>query len=79
MEENKENEYLTCPIADQCYSNWHREELYKKELETNDPKDWSTVQMVTAMVDCFNMECLMCKDYKQAMENIKEQRKNKLL
>ena len=32
--------------------------------------------MVTALIDCFNMDCLMRKNYKQAMENLKEQRKN---
>jgi len=78
MEENKENAYLTCPIADQCYSKWHREELYRIALKTNKPEDWGKVPMVCALIDCFNMECLMRKDYKQAMENIKEQRKNKL-
>ena len=54
-----------------CYSNWHGKELYKKALETNDPKDWSMALMTTALIDCFNMECLMRKDYKQAMENLK--------
>lgn len=34
--------------------------------------------MLTTLIDCFNMDCLMRKDYKQAMENIKEQRKNNL-
>ena len=77
MEENKENGYLTCPMAGQCYSNWHREKLYKKALETNDPADWSMVPMVHTLIDCFNMDCLMRKDYKQAIENLKEQRKNK--
>lgn len=76
MEENKENAYLTCPMAGQCHSKWRREELYKKALKTNDPKDWSMVPMVTALVDCFNMDCFMRKNYKQAMENLKEQRKN---
>jgi hypothetical protein len=28
------------------------------------------------MIDCFNMDCFMRKNYKQAMENLKEQRKN---
>ena len=71
MEENKENSYLTCSCAKQCYSNWRREELYRKALETNDPNDWSKVPMVTALIDCFNMDCLMCRDYKQAMKNLK--------
>lgn len=76
MKENKENAYLTCPIYRRCYSQCRREELHKKALKTNDPNDWSKVPMVTALVDCFNMDCFMRKNYKQAMENIKEQRKN---
>lgn len=75
MEENKENAYLTCPIAGQCYSKWHREELYRIACQTNKPEDWGKVPMVTALIDCFNMDCLMHKDYKQAMKNLKEQRK----
>lgn len=71
MEENKENAYLTCCCAKQCYSNWHREELYRKALETNDPNDWSKMSTVSALIDCFNMGRLMRKDYKQAMENLK--------
>ena len=76
MEENKENAYLTCGCASECYSNWRREELYRIALQTNKPEDWGKVPMLHIFIDCFNMECLMCKDYKQAMENIKEQRKN---
>ena len=78
MEKNKENAYLTCSYAKQCYSEWHREELYRKALETNDPNDWSKVSkvpIVTVLIDCFNMDCLMRKDYKLAMENKKEQEK----
>ena len=78
MEENKENAYLTCPMSGACYSNWRREELYRNALETNKPEDWGKVPMSTTLIDCFNVDCLMRKDYKQAMENIKEQRKNKL-
>lgn len=78
MEENKENAYLTCPMADRCYSKWRREELYRIALQTNKPEDWGRVPMVNTLIDCFNMECLMRKDYKRAMENIKEQRKNNL-
>lgn len=77
MEENKENAYLTCGCAWQCYSNRRREELYKKALQTNKPEDWGKVPMIGALIDCFNMDCLMRKDYKQAMENIKEQKLNK--
>lgn len=33
--------------------------------------------MLSKLITCFNMECLMRKDYKQAMENIKEQKLNK--
>ena len=62
MEENKENSYLTCGYAGQCYETWRREELYRKALETNDPNDWSNVPTVTALIDCFNMDCLMCKE-----------------
>lgn len=64
--ENKENAYLTCPISGVCYQNRLREDLYQKALETNDPKDWSMIPMIGALIDCFNMECLMRKDYKQA-------------
>ena len=64
--ENKENAYLTCGCARQCYSVRRREELYKKALQTNKPEDWGKVPMVTALVDCFNKECLMRRDYKQA-------------
>jgi len=78
MEENKENAYLTCPIARQCYSNQRGSELYKKALETNDPSDWSMVPMVSALIDCFNTECLMRKNHKRAMDNITEQMKNRL-
>ena len=77
MEENK-NAYLTCFCADRCYSKQRRSELHKRALETNDPRDWrdwSMVRDVTVLIDCFNMECLMRKDYKLAMENLKEQRK----
>ena len=76
MKENKENEYLTCPLSGRCYSKWRRDELHKKALKTNDTNDWSKVPMVTALVDCFNMDCFMRKNYKQAMENLKGQRKN---
>lgn len=79
MEENKENAYLTCPIALTCYSNQRRSALYKKALETNNPADWSMVPMVGALIDCFNTECFMRKDHARAMDNIKEQMKNKLL
>lgn len=34
--------------------------------------------MATTLIDCFNMGCLMRKDHKLAMENLKEQRKNNL-
>ena len=78
MEENKENVYLTCPMSGACYSNWRREELYHIALETNKPEDWGKVPMAYTLIDCFNMECLMRKDYKHAMENLKEQRKNNL-
>ena len=78
VEENKENAYLTCGCAGQCYSNRRREELYCIALQTNKPEDWGKVPMIGALIDCFNMNCLMRKDYKLAMENIKEQRKNNL-
>jgi len=78
MEENKANAYLTCCCAGQCYSNWRREELYRIALKTNKLEDWAKVPMISALIDCFNMDCLMRKDYKQAMENLKEQRKNNL-
>ena len=74
MKESKENAYLTCGCAGQCYSNCHREELYRIALQTNKPEDWGKVPMVSALIDCFNMECLMRKDYKRAMENLKAQR-----
>ena len=74
MEKNKENAYLTCGCAGECYLNWRREELYHIARKTNKPEDWEKVPMVTALIDCFNTECLMRKDYKQAMENIKEQK-----
>lgn len=77
MEENKENAYLTCPMADRCHSNQRREELYRIALETNKPEDWGKVPMIGTLIDCFNLDCFMRKDYKQAMENLKEQRKNK--
>lgn len=77
MEENKENAYLKCFCAGQCYSNRRGEELYKKALQTNDPADWSMVPMMTTLIDCFNMDCLMRKNYKQAMENLKKQKLNK--
>ena len=79
MEEKKENAYLTCPIAGQCYSNQRRSELYKKAMKTNDPRDWSMVPMVTTLIDCFNTECLMRKDHERAMDNIKEKRRNNLI
>ena len=69
--ENKENAYLTCGCADQCYSNERREELYRKALETNKLEDWGKVPMIGALIDCFNMECLMRKDCKRAIENLK--------
>ena len=71
MEENKENAYLTCPMVGQCYENWHREELYRIARQTNKPEDWAKVPMLNVLIDCFNMDCLMRKDYKQAMENLK--------
>lgn len=77
MEENKENAYLTCPMTGQCYSKWHREELFRIALQTNKLEDWGRVPMVHTLIDCFNMGCLMRKDYKQAMENLKKQRLNK--
>ena len=77
MEENKENAYLTCICAMDCYSNRRRSALYKKALETNNPEDWGKVPMVTALVDCSNMDCFMRKDYKRAMENLKKQKINK--
>lgn len=64
--EDKENAYLTCGCAGLCYSVRRREELYRIALQTNKPEDWAKVPMLTALVDCFNMECLMRKDYKQA-------------
>jgi len=73
MEENKENAYLTCSVAQQCYLNQQRGELYR----IAQPEDWGKVTMGVTLIDCFNRECLMHKNYKQAMENIKEQRKNK--
>ena len=76
MKEDKENAYLTCPLSGRCYSKWRREELHKKALKTNDPNDWSKVPMATVLIDCFNMNCFMRKNYKQAMENIKGQIKN---
>lgn len=76
MKENKENAYLTCFIAERCYAKCQEEELRKKALKTNDPNDWAKVPMTRVLVDCFNMDCFMRKNYKQAMENIKEQRKN---
>ena len=69
--ENKENAYLTCGCARQCYENCYREELYCIARQTNKPEDWSKVPMLGALIDCFNMDCLMRKDYKQAMENLK--------
>ncbi len=77
IEENKENAYLKCFCAGECYSNQRREELYHIALETNRPEDWGKVPMIGALIDCFNMDCLMRKDYKQAIENIKEQKLNK--
>ena len=74
MEENKENTYLACPMADRCYSNQRREELYRIARKTNKPEDWGRVPMVHTLIDCFNLECLMHKDYKRAMENLKEQK-----
>lgn len=76
MKENKENAYLTCFISEDCYKKCRERELRKKALKTNDPNDWSKVPMATVLVDCFNMDCFMRKNYKQAMENLKEQRKN---
>ena len=76
MEENKENAYLTCPMADKCYSKWHRKELYHIALQTNKPEDWGRVPIVHTLIDCFNMKCLMRKDHERAMDNIKEKRKN---
>lgn len=64
--EDKEKAYLTCPIARQCYSNWRREELYRIARQTNKPEDWGRVPVIGTLIDCFNMECLMRKDYKQA-------------
>lgn len=77
MEENKENTYLTCHMSDQCYSNRRREELYRIAIKTNKPEDWGKVPMIGALIDCFNIDCLMRKDYKRAMENLKKKRKNK--
>lgn len=77
MEENKENAYLTCFCAGQCYSIGRREELYRIAIKTNKPEDWGRVPMVHTLIDCFNLECFMRKDYKQAMENLKEQKLNK--
>ena len=77
MEENKENTYLACPMAGQCYSNQRREELYRIALQTNKPEDWGRVPMGYTLIDCFNLDCFMRKDYKQAMENLKEQKLNK--
>lgn len=74
----KENAYFTCPMADQCYSKWCREELYRIALQTNKPEDWGKVPMIRALIDCFNIDCFMRKNYKQAMEILKEQRKNNL-
>ena len=78
MDENNENAYLTCPIARQCYSNQCGSKRYKKALETNGQMDWSKVPMVSALIDCFNTECFMRKNHERAMENIKEQMRNKL-
>ena len=44
MKECKENAYLTCGCAGQCYSNWYREELYHIALQTNKPEDWGKFQ-----------------------------------
>lgn len=74
MAESKENAYLTCGCSGQCYSAEHREELYRIALKTNKPEDWEKVPMAYALIDCFNMECLMRKDYKRAIENLKAQR-----
>ena len=71
MGENKENAYLTCGCVEQCYENWQREELYCIARKTNKPEDWAKVPMLSVLIDCFNMDCLMRKDYKQAMENLK--------
>ena len=76
MKENKENAYLTCFISESCYSQCRERELREKALKTNDPYDWAKVPMTTPLVDCLNTDCLMRKNYKQAMENLKEQRKN---
>lgn len=64
--EDKENAYLTCPMSGACYQNMLREDLFQKALKTNKIEDWGEVPMCNTMIDCFNMECLMCKDYKQA-------------
>ena len=77
MEENKENAYLTCYMAGQCYLMERREELYRIARQTNKPEDWAKVPMTYVMIDCFNLDCFMRKDYKQAMENLKEQKLNK--
>ena len=57
--------------VEQCYENWQREELYRTARKTNKPEDWAKVPMLNVLIDCFNMDCLMHKDYKQAMENLK--------
>ena len=77
MEENKENAYLTCGCAGQCYENCRREGLYRIACQTNKPEDWGRVPIVHTLIDCFNLDCLMRKDYKLAMENLKKKKLNK--
>ena len=73
--ETKENAYLTCGCAEECYSNYRASDLYRIARQTNKMEDWSKIPIATVLIDCFNLECLMRKDYKLAMENRK---KNKL-
>lgn len=72
--ENKENAYLTCGCAEQCYSNYCCAERYDAACKTGKLESWTMPPMM--LIDCFNTDCLMRKDHKLAIENIKRNENN---
>lgn len=71
MEESKENTYFACGCTEECYLNSLKSHLYRIARQINKPEDWKKVTLLSTLINCFNADCLMCKEYKRTMEKLK--------
>ena len=71
MEESKENTYLPYGCAEVCYLNCLKSYLYRIARQINKPEDWKKVTLLSTLITYFNADCLTCKYYKRAIENLK--------